>query len=53
MEELRGVFRAGSLPDPVNDARCDRCSLKDNCMPAARVDTSNLFTARPMGDWDD
>ncbi|APU20785.1 CRISPR-associated protein Cas4 [Actinoalloteichus sp. GBA129-24] len=50
---LRAVLRAGSLPPPVNDRRCDRCSLKEGCMPDARIDASSLFVPLPLGRWDD
>lgn len=50
---LRQVFQAGALPAPVNDKRCDRCSLRQGCMPTVRVDASSLFVPQPLGRWDD
>ena len=35
VNEIRGMLASGQVPPPVNDARCDECSLKDSCMPAA------------------
>ena len=32
---IREITRAGKLPKPVNDKRCDQCSLKEICQPAA------------------
>lgn len=32
---VRDLFASGSLPPPVNDARCRHCSLIDLCQPAA------------------
>lgn len=33
--EVRAMLRAGRLPPAVNDARCDNCSLRPSCLPAA------------------
>lgn len=30
---VRGMFTAGNLPPPVNDARCRHCSLIELCQP--------------------
>lgn len=30
---IRAISSSGSLPPPVNDARCKECSLKDICQP--------------------
>ena len=27
------MIRSGRLPDAVNDARCDKCSLRESCLP--------------------
>ncbi|RCW45123.1 CRISPR-associated Cas4 family exonuclease [Halopolyspora algeriensis] len=52
--ELRKLFRAGALPAAVNDSRCRRCSLREGCMPEARVaPPESLFTPQSLGDWDD
>jgi CRISPR-associated exonuclease Cas4 len=31
---VRSMLRSGRLPDAVNDARCDKCSLRASCLPA-------------------
>ena len=31
---VRAMLASRQLPPPVNDARCDDCSLKDACMPS-------------------
>ncbi len=30
---IRTMLNAKTLPPPVNDQRCDKCSLKESCMP--------------------
>jgi len=37
---IRAVLQAGVLPPPVNDKRCDQCSLKEICQPAAVADSA-------------
>ncbi len=37
-EAVRSCIREGRLPPPVNDARCDQCSLKEICQPEALDD---------------
>jgi CRISPR-associated exonuclease Cas4 len=32
---VRAMLRAGKLPPAVNDARCDKCSLRESCLPTA------------------
>ncbi len=32
---VRAMLESGTLPSPVNDARCKECSLKDICQPEA------------------
>ena len=32
-QAIRVMLQTGALPPPVNDARCDKCSLKESCMP--------------------
>lgn len=32
---IRAMLASGTLPSPVNDARCDNCSLHDICQPEA------------------
>ncbi len=53
LENLRETFRDETIPPPVNDARCERCSLQEGCMPAATFDTASLFVPQPLGRWDD
>lgn len=51
--EIRQMFGSGTLPPPVNDRRCKRCSLIESCMPSvigeqerARVLVRGLFVAK-------
>jgi CRISPR-associated exonuclease Cas4 len=30
---IRSMLRSGRLPDAVNDSRCDKCSLRESCLP--------------------
>lgn len=32
-DAIRNCIMVGILPPPVNDARCDQCSLKEICQP--------------------
>jgi len=32
-DAIRDLYAAAKLPEPVADARCDKCSLIDACMP--------------------
>ena len=34
-EAIRAMLESGTLPPPVNDARCRECSLNEICEPAA------------------
>ena len=52
LAEIREIIESGSLPPPVNDKRCDQCSLKEICQPQATADSArqkqilaNLFVA--------
>lgn len=36
---VRAMLASGSLPPPVNDARCRECSLQDICQPEALAAT--------------
>jgi len=38
-EAVRATIQNGTLPPPVNDERCEHCSLKDICQPEAIADT--------------
>jgi CRISPR-associated exonuclease Cas4 len=31
---VRAMLRSGQLPAAVNDERCDKCSLRDSCLPS-------------------
>ncbi len=31
---IRQMFGRGTLPPPVNDRRCEHCSLRESCMPS-------------------
>ena len=49
---IRAVLQAGVLPPPVNDKRCDQCSLKEICQPQATAESAkrqqmiaNLYVA--------
>ncbi|MDL1890764.1 CRISPR-associated protein Cas4 [Nitrospirales bacterium NOB] len=49
----RQVLGSGTLPPPVNDRRCEHCSLRESCMPSvigeqdrARVLVRGLFEAK-------
>lgn len=53
IQELRTLLQSGTLPPPVNDVRCSRCSLREGCMPEAQSHASSLFTPYPLGKWDD
>lgn len=50
---IRQMLGSGTLPPPVNDRRCERCSLIESCMPAvigeqerARVLVRGLFVTK-------
>ena len=38
-EAVRASIQNGTLPPPVNDERCEHCSLKEICQPEATADT--------------
>jgi len=40
--EVRQILASHDLPPPVNDARCDLCSLKNSCLPAVVGAASRL-----------
>ena len=42
---IREIVRAGKSPKPVNDKRCDQCSLKEICQPAAVGNVSAIAKA--------
>ncbi len=52
-DALRALMAEGTLPAPVNDARCRRCSLRPGCEPAAPVVIAErLFRPRQDVDWE-
>ena len=38
---VRALLACGTLPPPVNDARCKECSLKEICQPQALADKTH------------
>ncbi len=49
-KELRLTLYSTSLPRPVNDKRCDRCSLKQQCMPEQtfRINRASAWIERKL-----
>jgi CRISPR-associated exonuclease Cas4 len=45
---IREIQQVGQLPPPVNDKRCDQCSLKDICQPFAIGNIPSLDHARSV-----
>ena len=45
-EAIRAMLACGTLPPPVNDARCRECSLKGICQPEALGESSRLRRQR-------
>ncbi|WP_396956562.1 CRISPR-associated protein Cas4 [Nitrosomonas sp.] len=43
---IRLLLASGTLPPPVNDARCKECSLKDICQPEVLAQKSSYQTAQ-------
>ena len=39
---VRAMLASRTLPPPVNDARCELCSLKESCMPAVLGEAARL-----------
>ena len=51
-DALRTLLAEDTLPPPVNDTRCRRCSLRPGCEPAApAVISEGLFRPRQDVDW--
>ena len=46
ISSIRAALRASALPPPVNDRRCDQCSLKEICQPAAVAKQQVIKLAR-------
>ena len=40
---VRTILASELIPTPVNDVRCDECSLKDSCMPSVTGGASRLY----------
>jgi CRISPR-associated exonuclease Cas4 len=43
---VRAMLRTRDLPPPVNDARCDNCSLRESCLPGVVADAARLRAGR-------
>jgi CRISPR-associated exonuclease Cas4 len=56
-DAVRRMLTTQALPVARNDARCRRCSLRDDCLPEATDGrgwpTRDLLTPRPLGTWRD
>jgi CRISPR-associated exonuclease Cas4 len=44
--QVRALLHGTRLPPPVNDARCDNCSLRESCLPAVVAGVGRLRAAR-------
>ena len=42
VSEIRQMMSSATLPPPVNDKRCDRCSLRESCMPAVIAEQTRV-----------
>lgn len=50
-DAMRELLVAGTVPPPVNDHRCRRCSLRPGCEPEMPiVSARSLFIPRPVDD---
>jgi len=55
-DRMRVLLGRDRMPAACNDRRCQRCSLRDDCLPEITCSPSHpidLFTARPPGVWRD
>jgi len=43
---VRALLSSETLPEPVNDARCDLCSLKESCLPELVASRARLRQAQ-------
>lgn len=43
---IRAMFASKALPPPVNDARCNHCSLQESCMPSAIAEQNRARSIR-------
>ena len=51
-DAFRALMAEATLPAPVNDSRCRRCSLRPGCEPGApRRVSQGLFHPREPADW--
>jgi CRISPR-associated exonuclease Cas4 len=54
---VREILATATLPAARNDARCRRCSLREDCLPeltdGRQQATPDLLTPRPLGQWHD
>jgi CRISPR-associated exonuclease Cas4 len=51
---MRRLLNTERMPAAVNDRRCHRCSLRDDCLPEITCiprRPDDLFAARPLGAW--
>ena len=46
MAAVRALLSSQTLPGPVNDARCDLCSLKESCLPQLVASRARLRKAQ-------
>lgn len=44
--DLRACLASGRVPPPVNDTRCNECSLQDRCQPEVLSDRARLDLLR-------
>lgn len=44
VEAIRAMLRSQIVPSPVNDKRCDHCSLREACMPAVIAEQSRAVS---------
>ena len=42
VSEIRQMMSSATLPPPVNDKRCDHCSLRESCMPAVIAEQTRV-----------
>ncbi len=45
-DAIRTMLASGRLPPPVNDARCQECSLRETCQPEALAEQGRLKCLR-------
>jgi CRISPR-associated exonuclease Cas4 len=43
---IRAMMDSGKLPPPINDARCNECSLKEICKPDVLAERHRLMSLR-------